>query len=980
MKIAPFSVLIFSITVAMSVISKSVTGQSGNSSTATSHSKESNSKVHYEGSISKPAEPQTGFSPNSSEDDDKVPAVENINGVAGPTENQCMYSVELTDSFGDGWNDNVLGFRQGGTIVGTFGEYFTNGFSYGPVYVALNHNVLTEIVVVNIGEYTSEVGFVVKDPYGAIVYSRNPGINFTLYTIFSTFTSNCTPPPCMKPTLLDPTSITATSVTLNWSAPSNPPSIGYQFEVRTSGTGGSGNSGLVISGSTDAGITSITVTGLIASTTYYLYIRSVCDDNTFSEWNGPKTFNTSCGTLSMLSEGFENLFPPVCWILTNSGSGHNWSRSDNPFNGLYSLTYSYDSLYQANAWAFTGAFSMIAGRTYVISFFQSVGDSAYPEKLKVTVGNSATAAAQTRVLWNNGGESQLYNTDWIERRIEFISSSTGTYYFGFNCYSDIDMFELYVDNISILEKPQIDLSLSDFYQSSASLEPEDGLSQNSFSVINQKSTSSLSLPSEHVVNSPLIPDGSKNGIPRNTQQTLRYPSIPIELDVVVTNLGVQSSCGALNWNISGTSQDPLNFSSIAAGDSQILTLDFSPTDRGTFLTTCSVAATGDANPYNDNQSIRTRAYPDLFTRTTYDRGDNMVDSWVGYNNATIRTKTGVRFTADKAIKLAGVDYICRTEQVTSGSFNIQVRSAGSSTVTPGTVLYCKSFNTSDYLPNGNNGDYIFFPFDDNSPVISSGSDYWITIKAPAGVLNPGAAHSSGFTAGRSFYEANGDTTLWYPLVIDTEKAWLMRSIAVTPAIQAKSLTLKAYLEGLWNGVSLNKVKESNLQGDTWDKFEGTTADTLSILLADNNAPHQIAYALHGIALNTDGTIMLSIPPEYNGSYYIVIKHRQSVETWSSDPVSFSGFAINYDFTISASQAYGNNEKSLGAVWAIYTGDVSQNGYVELNDVNAVFNSVRASGYGYILFDINGNGFAEVDDLNKTYSNQRLSAGKMFPSN
>lgn len=980
MKLTSLLVIITALAITSPVLNKAVSGQSSDSGISVSKEVLFHTTGEYKGLTPNANETnQNGFPIRTNKNQDKFLISEYNNAVIGPSDNQCAYSVELTDSYGDGWNGNVLGFRQGGTIVGTFGQDFTNGFTYGPVYVALNHNVSTEIVVVTIGDFTSEVGFVVKDPYGATVYARNPGINFTLYTIFTTFTSNCTPPACMKPTLTDPTSITTTSAILNWTAPLNPPLNGYQYEVRTSGAGGSGNNGLLISGNTPAGITSATVTGLSPSSTYYIYVRSSCDNNTFSEWSGPKIFSTSCATLTVLHEDFENLFPPVCWTLINNGAGNNWSRSDNPYSGLYSLTYSYDSVSPANAWAFTGAFGLIAGRTYVISFYQSIGDDEYPEKLKVTMGTSPAVAAQTTTLWNNAGGSQLTNMEWIERKIEFVSPATGTYFFGFNCYSDADMFELYVDNISILEKPQVDLSLSDLYQTSASLAPENGYSQGNFIIVNRKSTSILSLPGERDDKTPEQITGNENITPVTLQPAVMYPSIPVEVDALVSNAGVQPSGGTIDWSVGGVIQPPYSISAISSGNSQITNLYYSPSARGTYLVDCSVSATGDSNPYNDSRSIRIRVYPDNFSRIVYDRGDNTVDSWVGYNSAVIRTKTGVRFTASKDIKLAGVDYICRTESITSGSFVVQVRASGATPGIPGAVLYTRSFNTSDYLPNGNNGDYITFPFDDTAPVITGGSDYWITIKAPLGVLNPAATHHSGFTAGRSFYEANGDTTIWYPLVIGTEKAWLMRAITVSPTIPGKTLAVKAYLEGFWNGTSMNKAQDANSQGETWDKFGGTVVDTLSILLANGTAPFSTVYAVHGVNLNTNGSMSMTIPGDYSGGYYLIIIHRQGVETWSAMPVSFSGSDISYDFTTSASQAFGSNQKSLGMAWGIFTGDVSQNGYVELNDVNAVFNSVRSSGYGYILYDINGNGFAEVDDLNKTFSNQRLSAGRMVPS-
>lgn len=39
----------------------------------------------------------------------------------------------MTDSWGDGWNGNSIGFKQNGNITGTFGSDFSNGHNFGPV-------------------------------------------------------------------------------------------------------------------------------------------------------------------------------------------------------------------------------------------------------------------------------------------------------------------------------------------------------------------------------------------------------------------------------------------------------------------------------------------------------------------------------------------------------------------------------------------------------------------------------------------------------------------------------------------------------------------------------------------------------------------------------------------------------------------------------------------------------------------------------
>lgn len=197
----------------------------------------------------------------------------------------------------------------------------------------------------------------------------------------------------------------------------------------------------------------------------------------------------------------------------------------------------------------------------------------------------------------------------------------------------------------------------------------------------------------------------------------------------------------------------------------------------------------------------------------------------------------------------------------------------------------------------------------------------------------------------------------------------------------KTLNLTAFLEGYFNGSTMNQASKLNQFGEPVNNFDGITVDTLSVYLADNEYPWENTYALHGVGIDIGGHIMMSIPEMFSDEYYIVIKHRQSIETWSKYPVSFAGNAITYNFTLAAGQAFGNNMKDLlgnGTVWGLFTGDLDQDGYVELNDVNAGYAASRISASGYLIEDIDGDGFVEIDDVNRVYTNSRNSAGINTP--
>ena len=165
---------------------------------------------------------------------------------------------------------------------------------------------------------------------------------------------------------------------------------------------------------------------------------------------------------TLLSEGFEiGTFPPANWTIINAGSGNNWLRTDNPalalpdyavYSGKKAAIYEYDPVNSANAWMITPALNLTGGQSYGISFYYRVG-FGNAEKLKVTVGKQATVALQDTILWNNDGMDSLTNS--IDRRgiTQFIPGVSGTYYFGFNCYSDKDKNILLLDSIVVRVAP-----------------------------------------------------------------------------------------------------------------------------------------------------------------------------------------------------------------------------------------------------------------------------------------------------------------------------------------------------------------------------------------------------------------------------------------------------------------------------------------------------------------------------------------------
>ena len=115
------------------------------------------------------------------------------------------------------------------------------------------------------------------------------------------------------------------------------------------------------------------------------------------------------------------------------------------------------------------------------------------------------------------------------------------------------------------------------------------------------------------------------------------------------------------------------------------------------------------------------------------------------------------------------------------------------------------------------------------------------------------------------------------------------------------------------------------------------------------------------------------------NYYLVVKHRNSIETWSrSGGEMFTGSVLNYDLTTSASQAYGNNQKLVGSKYSVYTGDVNQEGSVDLTDIITIYNDAGIFASGYINTDLNYDNLADLTDIILAYNNSSMFVAVVRP--
>lgn len=159
-----------------------------------------------------------------------------------------------------------------------------------------------------------------------------------------------------------------------------------------------------------------------------------------------------------------------------------------------------------------------------------------------------------------------------------------------------------------------------------------------------------------------------------------------------------------------------------------------------------------------------------------------------------------------------------------------------------------------------------------------------------------------------------------------------------------SLELNAMTEGLWNGSSMND-------------------DTVNVILRGSLFPYGRIDSSK-FRLNSNGFGIANFLNASGGLYYYVtVKHRNSIETWTKNVQQLnSGQPNTYNFTTLSTQAYGNNLKYKSGKWCLFSGDTNQDGVIDATDFSMVDNDISFFSQGYVVTDIDGDGFVDGADM------------------
>jgi len=184
------------------------------------------------------------------------------------------------------------------------------------------------------------------------------------------------------------------------------------------------------------------------------------------------------------------------------------------------------------------------------------------------------------------------------------------------------------------------------------------------------------------------------------------------------------------------------------------------------------------------------------------------------------------------------------------------------------------------------------------------------------------------------------------------------------------------LEGLYNSGG-NMIQARDRFGAHWPTG---IADHITVELHSNvlNNYSTIVYKVIDIELTTTGSATVIIPDNYNGSYFITIRHRNSIETTTAVAVSFAGSIINQSFASRTNVYGGNLGLSSDGHYLIYGGEVNQDGIVDTGDMNEVDNGSTSILKGYNAADVNGDGIVDTSDMNIVDNNSTAIVKRKLP--
>ncbi|MEO8209255.1 MAG: FG-GAP-like repeat-containing protein, partial [bacterium] len=232
---------------------------------------------------------------------------------------------------------------------------------------------------------------------------------------------------------------------------------------------------------------------------------------------------------------------------------------------------------------------------------------------------------------------------------------------------------------------------------------------------------------------------------------------------------------------------------------------------------------------------------------------------------------------------------------------------------------------------------------------SSAPDFlnYVLYRSISSMIDPETATVFATTSDSTYLDTSPLSGLYYYFIVaqDIHNNKSPVAVAVSPNI---TLNLTIFIEGFYNAGNNSQV-----------------SDTIKASLRNTVSPYAITDESIDV-VSSNGSSVFKFGNASDGTYYISINHRNSIETWSATGTILSRTnPASYNFSSSLQQAFGNNLKQVDHSpirFAIYSGDVNQDGTVDLSDLTLIDNDAGAFTSGYVNTDLTGDDFVDVADL------------------
>src|SRR5690554_3184177 len=310
---------------------------------------------------------------------------------------------------------------------------------------------------------------VTDDDYFAFSFSTPSGKNYWYGYLDEIYYEDLSP--CFFPMNIEVSDITANEATISWDPSIDANVTGYEYEIRTSGEPGSGATGLADSGTTTN--TEVDITGLDDSTTYYVYVRSVCGTSEGMWTLYPIDFMTLCPVFDDFFEGFENTATasytwgpvPNCWTLLYSLAqpySYAFVNTNRAKTGDRSYLVYYDG-YQSGANDYyhlispeTDNLGNGTKRVRFSAYFEYGNPSTVPVNIVSLDSNTSSATATLVQTVSVSGQS------WSEHIVNLPATTDDYFAFSFPPPANNGYFQIFIDDIYYEEIPLPQLSFTKF--------------------------------------------------------------------------------------------------------------------------------------------------------------------------------------------------------------------------------------------------------------------------------------------------------------------------------------------------------------------------------------------------------------------------------------------------------------------------------------------------------------------------------------